>query len=356
MRALCLVLGLSAACTSTTDTAPTGSLGGVAGIEEIDQGLADLSSQCTFDTGTGVMTLALEAGDIAWLSVGIGNTIEVNNIACHAATVQTTKRIDIAEASSGDQTVIVDARTGSLGLGRATGVGLTVVLGSGNDQFKLIGSNGADRIVVGASGIAFGADPYLDYTLSGVESVTINGDAGNDTISGAGDTVTGAAYPDPLLLYGGDGTDSLRGGAGDDHCWGGDGDDTFLGGPAADGADSFTGGPGRDTADYAARTANLSLSLEDVANDGASAEGDNIESDVEVVKGGSGADTIAGGVNADTIYGGAGNDTLSGGGGADTLYAEAGDDVFVEAGIAGGPDIFIGGTGTDTIEYARTGG
>jgi Ca2+-binding RTX toxin-like protein len=60
-----------------------------------------------------------------------------------------------------------------------------------------------------------------------------------------------------------------------------------------------------------------------------------------------------------TVYGGAGNDTLKGGLGADTLDGGDGNDFFqTSAGsISDGADVYIGGTGTDTVDYSgRTDG
>jgi Ca2+-binding RTX toxin-like protein len=54
------------------------------------------------------------------------------------------------------------------------------------------------------------------------------------------------------------------------------------------------------------------------------------------------------------VYGGAGNDTLKGGLGADTLDGGEGNDVFqTSAGsVSDGADVYVGGAGTDTIDYS----
>jgi Ca2+-binding RTX toxin-like protein len=75
---------------------------------------------------------------------------------------------------------------------------------------------------------------------------TINGTAGNDTITA-----------DVATLNGGDGNDTLTGGAGKNTINGGIGDDTLNGG---DGFDSFVGGVGNDTInDVAGNTLDLSV-------------------------------------------------------------------------------------------------
>jgi chitinase len=67
---------------------------------------------------------------------------------------------------------------------------------------------------------------------------------------------------------------------------GGDGADTFVQGPAADGADDMRGGAGTDVADYSARPANTAfVTFDDVANDGAGGERDNVHADVESAPG-----------------------------------------------------------------------
>jgi Ca2+-binding RTX toxin-like protein len=85
-----------------------------------------------------------------------------------------------------------------------------------------------------------------------------------------------------------------------------------------------------------------------------------------------GDDTLSGDSTVNTIYGGPGKDTLSGAGGNDILYGEAGNDTFNEtlyadedadglpyevaaAQASTGADTFIGGDGTDLVDYsART--
>src|SRR3954452_8278405 len=97
-------------------------------------------------------------------------------------------------------------------------------------------------------------------------------------------------------------------GAGDDTVTGGGGDDDFVAGA---GADSYAGGAGSDRVDYSARTAALTVDVDDVADD--AGEGDNVRRDIERVSGGSGADTITGSAAADRLDGGPGEDTLLGG-------------------------------------------
>jgi Ca2+-binding RTX toxin-like protein len=159
------------------------------------------------------------------------------------------------------------------------------------------------------------------------------------------------------------------------------GNDTLTGGY---GADLYLGGNHIDTADYSDMGNAVSVSLDDVANDGfyvgnpaaGSAEGDNVATSVERVRGtnatytadyivGSGKDnvlfgfagndTLIGFGGNDTIYGGDGNDQIDGGSGDDQLFGDAGIDLLMGssgddllyAGGDGAADVLVGGSGSD---------
>ena len=355
MRALwCGCCAALVGCGQLTDTpAPTGGAP-VDGVEEVSLALADLSAQCAFVSGTGVMTLTLVPDDLAMIARSATGTIEVNGYPCGATTL-TLKRLDVREGSSGDQTLILDFRGGLFGAGTSAGPGITIDLGGEAtlDALKVIGTPGADAFVFGAAGISLNPDAFLDVTMTHVEQWVVNLDAGNDSFSGMGNTATGGApFASALAIFGGEGNDTLRGGTAADTYMGGNGDDTFVGGPAADGGDTLSGGAGVDTADYSARTTALVISLDGTANDGAVSEADDLASDIETIKGGTAADTITGGPGAEALYGGPGDDTLAGGPGADTLYGDAGNDTFDEGNSASGADVFNGGAGIDTLTYA----
>jgi RTX calcium-binding nonapeptide repeat (4 copies) len=137
---------------------------------------------------------------------------------------------------------------------------------------------------------------------------------------------------------------------------------------------AFNGDVGVDRSDYTGRGEPLSVSMNGIADDGASGEGDNIAGD-EVI-GGSGDDTISGnsganglvggdgndfltaGIGDDSLDGGAGNDTLDGGPNNDTLRGGDGADQLIGAAGADllvggpGPDAISGGDGNDTISAA----
>jgi Ca2+-binding RTX toxin-like protein len=147
-----------------------------------------------------------------------------------------------------------------------------------------------------------------DNYRSDVENVT--GGRGEDHIVGSGEA---------NALDGGNGHDTLEGGAGADVLIGGAGPDELLGG------DDFY------RASYPARAStsdseDQTITIDDVADDGAAGEGDNVHTDVEDVSAGPGDDHVTGSAAANTIDGGDGADTITGGAGVDTLFGGPGPD------------------------------
>jgi Ca2+-binding RTX toxin-like protein len=217
---------------------------------------------------------------------------------------------------------------------------VVVDLGTGADALKIRGSKAADAYVFGSTGITINADNNKDVTVANVESFVVSLSDGNDSFSAAGSAATGnAAFATAVTVYGGAGNDTLRGGAGDDVYFGGDGNDVFQTGGADDGDDEMNGGAGSDTADYSTRSAALTVTMDGMADDGEGAELDNVMDDVEVLKGGSGNDTLTGTDGAQTISGGAGDDVIAGGADADVLNGDAGDDTFDEEDADTGADV-----------------
>src|SRR6185503_9338468 len=108
---------------------------------------------------------------------------------------------------------------------------------------------------------------------------------------------------------GGSGNDTITGNATANLLQGNAGNDTIDGGL---GADLMSGGAGTDTVTYASRATNITVTIDALANDGASGETDRVFSDVENLIGGTGADRFTGNSAANTFTGNAGNDTLTG--------------------------------------------
>jgi Ca2+-binding RTX toxin-like protein len=181
------------------------------------------------------------------------------------------------------------------------------------------------------------------FTLGSVNSIIVNGLGGNDQLLGR------TNLQKPLSLRGGEGNDTLVGGAR---------------------GDIFQGGNGYDRADYSHRSNNLNISLDDLTNDGALNEKDNVKSDIELIMTGRGSDLIRGNDFDNFIYPGAGNDTVYGMGGHDligldstsaverkTVYGGEGNDSISmsgqgQASVFGenGNDTINGGSGADVLD------
>ena len=348
------VVLLYVGCTSEPTQRPTDLTGDWEGIEEAADGLTDLSGRCSFAAST--LTCTLVANDILMLSKSPEANVVVNGFKVTTgnvtATAANTKKI-LVTGSSGTDRVILDFMGGTFAMGAASdpsGIVVDLVSGS-NDALKIRGSNSAETYVYGSSGISINGDGFKDITYANVDDHVVSLIDGNDTFSGAGNAATGGVIAHGVTVFGGAGADTLRGGAGADTLFGGDGNDTFSTGSVADGGDTMNGGANTDTADYSNRTSALVITLSSTG--GEPGENDVLASDVEVLKGGMGNDTLVGDGNANTISGGPGNDTIDGKLGSDVLNGDAGNDTFIESGtVASGADTFNGGPGTDLVTYA----
>jgi Ca2+-binding RTX toxin-like protein len=224
-------------------------------------------------------------------------------------------------------------------------------------------------LLLAAAPSAFAGTVQLDgktlvYTAAAGEAnrVTITAGASSISVSEIGPSVTaggGCSSTGPssatcpataitaISVSTGDGNDTARvngsipatfyDGPGNDTMTGGSAGDTFVSGT---GADVLGGGAGVDVVDYSARTNALTVTIDGVANDGEAGEGDNVKTDVEMVTGGSGNDSLTGSGSNNSLYGGPGADSLSGGSGNDLLDGGS------------GPDVLNGGAGTDTADYS----
>ena len=188
----------------------------------------------------------------------------------------------------------------------------------------------------------------VDLRTGGVESVTVAGGAGNDSLS----VSTGARQ-------------TVRGG---------DGDDTLLTGGHGDNPATLDGGAGRDLLDYgsgsvlsggvpagviASLATNRARWVQSRHPSFDFARNDTLAG-IERLSGTAHGDLLEGGTGADELIGEGGPDDLDGGSGNDTVLGGDGDDL-VAGGIGtdtldGGKhvDTFRPGTGGDTIQ-ARDG-
>lgn len=185
----------------------------------------------------------------------------------------------------------------------------------------LIASGASSRpvrltVAVLAALLSSAALAHATSVINGVGSGVVNGTSADDAI------------------YAGSGTETINAGAGND---------TIYPGP---GPDTVSGGAGVDAVVYTGATP-VDVSLDNKANDGAAGQDQNIESDVEDIYGGDGADTLIGDAADNTIDGGGGNDYISGGGGNNALYGGPGNDTIDARN--GKQDVIDCGPGDDTV-------
>ena len=314
--------------------------------------------------------------------------------------------------------VLLAALSGSASAFTAAFVsGTLTVTGAGADEAFTVSESGANVVVTGpapgsdpdgagttctASGntvqctdaatssvvvnAGIGADTLKDTrpaTITGPDFDSLNGEAGNDTISyeGSGlntllfiglnggtedDTITKNGFF--VTASGGDGQDTLNAGSGSitGADSGGPGNDTFHGNPlnsdlyqAEEGADTYDGGAGGDSTvpdsvNYALRTAPVTVTIDDQANDGADGEGDNVQSTIEGVTGGGVDDHLTGNDAANSLVGGPGNDVLAGAGGDDVLNDGDSTPTVSDGPVStAGNDQLDGGAGDDTLYTDR---
>jgi Ca2+-binding RTX toxin-like protein len=241
-------------------------------------------------------------------------------------TVIGTRGWDTITVSSNGSFVTINGAATTVAPGTVTGI--LVVGRTGNDNINLVDVD---------NGHGFNETNLHAH-------ITVQGDAGDDTLTGS--NIFNASLDGDRLL-GGDGNDSIVGGGGRDILIGGNGRDTLVGG-----ADN-------DTADYSANTSSQSvdISLNGAADDNDGLGTSNESVDVETVLGGAGNDSLTGGAGGDVLKGNGGSDTIHGDGGSDTLFGDAdydrvyGDDGDDEIHGGAGGDALFG----DRIAYSGVG-
>jgi Ca2+-binding RTX toxin-like protein len=237
-----VVNGLSAQVTvdgaeAANDTLLINGLGGndTINASALDAGRINL----TIDGGAGNDTIVGSAGNDVLIG-GDGNDVVTGG-----------RGNDTALLGAGDDRYIWNAGDGSDVIDGQDGNDTLVVNGSNADETITVTANGS-RVLVGVGAATMdigtienvminggGGDDVIiaGNGLSALTSLTVDGGAGNDTITGGdGNDV----------LIGGDGNDLITGGRGNDTALLGNGDDTFVWNPG-DGSDVVEGGAGTDT-------------------------------------------------------------------------------------------------------------
>jgi len=232
---------------------------------------------------------------------------------------------------------------------------------------------GANIVIRGGGGADILNASGLGNTYN---SLDVQGDAGDDTVTGGGkaDLLSGGEGDDRVV--GGPGSDTMTGGNGNDVLvWNnGDGSDTMDGDAgndeievngSANAGDDFRitpGANGRTTFDrvnlvafnlntLAERMTVSGLGGDDVIAGSAGLAGRTLltlngNTGLDTITGGDGADRVSGGEAADVLDGGAGDDKVTGDRGGDQMRGGAGDDVL-EWNDGDGSDVATGGDGAD---------
>jgi Ca2+-binding RTX toxin-like protein len=288
--------------------------------------------------------------------------------------------------SLGAMALPADAAVSSASINELTA---TLNLDDANDNVTVSVSGGLLVHGQTTGGLASGADwdsaTPGDQTVAGdgVHTVIVNGGGGNDAITVVARTtelassgLNGDAGDDVLTgpdsndtLTGGDGNDRLVAGKGDDTMEGGAGNDTLVWnqGDGSDRADGQAGNDGSEVngaptlgdaftidplpgSTVRLRRTNLGPFTFDAATERFEVNGlggdDSVTANNGVgaatlltVDGGAGADTVNGSEGPDLILGGEANDVLNGGGGDDRVVGDR------------GADTMNGGAGDDTLVW-----
>jgi Ca2+-binding RTX toxin-like protein len=279
-------------------------------------------------------------------------------------TVLSDGTLDISPSAGGttsndDVVTLTSAGSGAVKVTEASGGSEATTTFSGVTQVFVDGGAGDDTIQVQSGGpspewslplLLCGGDGS-DTITGGPGADRLYGDGGGRMTSSAGPLVCSSTAAGNDTLIGQGGADQLFGGAGNDvlvgdvqpgmtldglagynRLDGGADDDTLIGA----GHDRLIGGSGSDTIDFSAWTKGLTVSLIKqtvTTNDGAPVA--NL-SGIEDAIGGSGDDFLFGGYGSNRLEGGPGNDFIQG------------DDSGATAGTPGG-DYLSGGAGNDQI-------
>jgi Ca2+-binding RTX toxin-like protein len=238
----------------------------------------------------------------------------------------------------------------------------TVIGGSGNDSMIAESIDGFGNYMM--LPVLFEGGPGNDTLGGGIANDTLMGGPGDDAVDGSGGNGN--------LLFGDDGNDLLTVDVGADGDFGsgtingGAGNDTITSGALGSGAKEMHGGPGDDVL---LAHGNAQIVTGDAGNDVANYQevfhfssttvidltGTGIETLIgsegnDSVIGTDAAETILGESGDDTVLGNGGNDYIDGGAGLDMLMGGAGDDTFVNA-DGGEPDHVDGGDGFNIAEF-----
>ncbi|MBJ6127904.1 cadherin-like domain-containing protein [Microvirga splendida] len=291
---------------------------------------------------------------------------------------------DLIDGGAGDDHIVGGAGNDIIHGGAGNDI---VFGGAGDDQIsggagddRLFGDDGNDTVFGDDGDDQVHGGSGNDALFGGAGNDLVSGDAGDDRIEGdaGNDVIAGGDGND--VVSGGDGNDKLEGGAGADLLLDSAGRDTVSGGEGDDHAvvaldgdsDIYDGGGGTDTLVMSATEWGIEVDLAQGATEGCEI-GSNEVVGFEIVRGGSGDDSIAGSTGNETLSGGSGDDDIDGRGGNDALDGGMGDDTLYDGSgrdtVSGGrgndvirneadgdDDVYDGGDGCDTLDYSSSEG
>ncbi len=299
-----------------------------------------LSGNCTVDPTSGAMSVAVAANETAYLYVrSTDSKVVLNATQDGAKECATATTAQIVITGSSDSKIILDYMSGKFGAATAafraavTGAKPVPASGGPNTLISLTGGTGlatvqirgsafADTLTLGtdqnynttvgmgplstasiattATSVTYGAfapgtsatvagkvATFPDIAMAGVGQIMISTGPGNDVVTGQGGTAIGGTTALPLVLdgaislmvYGGDGTDTITSGAtssggASNQLYGNKDDDLFLqqcstalkvltvaSTQTGLAKDIIDGGGGIDTVDYSCRTNAVSVNL-----------------------------------------------------------------------------------------------
>jgi Ca2+-binding RTX toxin-like protein len=283
-------------------------------------------------------------------AAGVDNSLVINQLAANTIRLDdSSDPINLgalpAECAQVGATTAVDCTTA----GSVTVITADVGNGTNSVATPDVGVPAGSTSTVVMNG-GTGTDTFTASNSTGSANTTMNGGAGDDTLTGGGgvDVLNGGVGLDNLsggdagdTLSGGDDADTLDGGAGTDVMNGDAGSDSLTLSAGADdmhgGAnDAFTIGPPiTGTGDFISvpTALDVSVTLDDVADDGVAGQSANAHSDIETILSNGGNDNLKGNANVNILSAGDGNDTVNARDGiADLVSCGIGNDTaFVDA-------------------------
>ncbi len=354
-------------------------------FEQAAQGTDRVESTVDFTLGANLEDLTLLGTALRGTGNELANTLRGNDLAntldggAGNDTLVGGLGNDVLNGGAGNDTFLLTTEVANDGLDQYDGgTGVNTILGGWSYDIVLVQSglsnlkniqvlDGGDANLLYNTVLGTAGADVLNFSAMTVRFFTLDGGAGNDTITGtAGDDA----------IRGGLGNDVLSGGAGNDTFHlitqgvdngldqydGGTGTNTIVGGWSADtllvqsgltnlkniqvldggdltrGINTVLGTSGNDTLKFSAYTVRYFVL------DGAAGN--------DLITGTAGHDAMRGGFGNDTLTGGLGNDTLDGGAGSDSINGDAGDDnILLASRSMGDNDVITDSAGFDRVFF-----